>query len=73
MAPLTLESMHSPATLYLTFGTQHVTQQPDAQKNFLVVDNKTDDSSIAQAFDNFTQKRKDIAILLINQHVSTMA
>lgn len=48
---------------------QHVTQLPDAQKNFLVVDAKTENSTIEQAFDNFTRKRKDVAILLINQHV----
>lgn len=48
---------------------QHVTQPPDAQKNFLVVDNKTETSAIEAAFDRFTQERKDIAILLINQHV----
>ena len=33
------------------------------------MDAKTEDSTIAEAFDRFTQKRKDIAILLINQHV----
>lgn len=53
----------------LNMQKQHVTQPPEAKKNFLVVDAKTDDSTIEQAFDNFTQKRKDIAILLINQHV----
>lgn len=53
----------------LLAGIGHVTQPPDAQKNFLVVDAKTENSTIEQAFDNFTQKRKDIAILLINQHV----
>ncbi|KAL6717166.1 H(+)-transporting V1 sector ATPase subunit F [Lecanora helva] len=50
--------------------SQHVTQPPDAQKNFLVVDAKTENPAIEQAFDNFTQKRKDIAILLINQHIA---
>ena len=48
---------------------QHVTQPPDAQKNFLVVDSKTETSTIEQAFDNYTHDRMDIAILLINQHV----
>jgi len=48
---------------------QQVTQPPDAQKNFLVVDAKTETSTIEQAFDRFTQHRKDIGILLINQHV----
>ncbi len=48
---------------------QHVTQPPDSQKNFLVVDAKTEDSTIEGAFDRFTNERKDIAIILINQHV----
>lgn len=48
---------------------QHVTQPPDSQKNFLVVDGKTETSAIEAAFDRFTNERKDIAILLINQHV----
>lgn len=48
---------------------QHVTQPPDAQKNFLVVDAKTQNSDIEAAFDRFVSERKDIAILLINQHV----
>lgn len=48
---------------------QHVTQGPDAQKNFLVVDDKTQDDAIEEAFDSFTKNRKDIAIVLINQHV----
>ncbi|CAF9931795.1 H(+)-transporting V1 sector ATPase subunit F [Imshaugia aleurites] len=54
----------------LLAGIGHVTQPPDAQKNFLVVDAKTENSTVEQAFDNFTQKRKDIAILLINQHIA---
>lgn len=52
---------------------QHVTQPPDSQKNFLVVDSKTETSTIEAAFDRFTTERKDIAILLINQHVRRMA
>ncbi|CAL8580804.1 H(+)-transporting V1 sector ATPase subunit F, variant 2 [Xanthoria parietina] len=54
----------------LLAGVGHVTQPPDAQKNFLVVDAKTDNPTIEQAFDRFTHDRKDIAILLINQHVA---
>jgi hypothetical protein len=49
--------------------TQHVTDPPDAQKNYLVVDHKTETHTIEEAFDSFTQERKDIAIVLINQHV----
>ncbi len=49
---------------------QHVTPAPDSQKNFLVVDAKTDNSAIEAAFERFTTERKDIGIVLINQHVS---
>ncbi len=55
--------------IWKTDTLQHVTQPPDAQKNFLVVDAKTETSAIEAAFDRFTSERKDIAILLINQHV----
>jgi len=48
---------------------QHVTSPPDSQKNFLVVDGKTETSAIEAAFDSFTVNRKDIGIVLINQHV----
>ena len=51
---------------------QHISPPPDAQKNFLVVDSKTEISTIEQAFDTYTHHRKDIAILLINQHVGTL-
>ena len=47
-----------------------MTTGADAQKNFLVVDNKTDTAAIEAAFDRFTEERKDIGIVLINQHVS---
>lgn len=46
-----------------------MTPGPDAQKNFLVVDNKTDNAAIEAAFDKYTTERKDIGIVLINQHV----
>ncbi|KAI0815315.1 ATPase, V1 complex, subunit F [Irpex lacteus] len=39
------------------------------KKNFLVVDSKTQVSTIEAAFQEYTE-RKDIAILLINQHVA---
>lgn len=54
-------------------GRQHVTQPPDSQKNFLVVDSKTDNAAIEEAFERFTTERKDIGILLINQHVGLPA
>lgn len=49
---------------------QHVTTGADAQKNFLVVDSKTDTAAIEATFERFTEERKDIGIVLINQHVS---
>ncbi|PKY01450.1 V-type proton ATPase subunit F [Aspergillus campestris IBT 28561] len=54
----------------LLAGIGHVTDGPDAQRNFLVVDAKTETSAIEKAFVNFTQERNDIAVLLINQHVA---
>ncbi|CAG8972546.1 hypothetical protein HYALB_00001238 [Hymenoscyphus albidus] len=54
----------------LLAGIGHVTQPPDSQKNFLVVDSKTDNAAIEEAFEKFTTERKDIGILLINQHIA---
>jgi len=54
----------------LLAGVGHVTSPPDSQKNFLVVDSKTDNASIEEAFNKFTTERKDIGILLINQHIA---
>ncbi|RDA83446.1 hypothetical protein CP532_1813 [Ophiocordyceps camponoti-leonardi (nom. inval.)] len=54
----------------LLAGIGHVTAGADAQRNFLVVDNKTDTASIEATFDRFTQERKDIGIILINQHIA---
>ncbi|KAF2261266.1 vacuolar ATP synthase [Lojkania enalia] len=54
----------------LLAGVGHVSPPPDNQKNFLVVDTKTENSAIEAAFDRFTHERKDIAILLINQHIA---
>lgn len=41
----------------------------DHRRNFLVVDSKTQTPQIEAAFQEFTE-RKDIAILLINQHIA---
>jgi len=54
----------------LLAGVGHVTDPPDSQKNYLVVDHKTETHTIEEAFDSFTQERKDIAIVLINQHIA---
>ncbi|KAK6077516.1 V-type proton ATPase subunit F [Seiridium cupressi] len=58
------------ATGWNRLRKQHVTSPPDSQKNFLVVDNKTEASAIEAAFDSFTTERKDIGIILINQHIA---
>jgi V-type H+-transporting ATPase subunit F len=52
----------------LLAGIGHVTDDGEKRKNFLVVDNKTPTDAIERAFEEYTE-RKDIAILLINQHV----
>jgi len=54
----------------LLAGIGHVTAGADAEKNFLVVDSKTDTTAIESAFDRFTQDRKDVGIVLINQHIA---
>jgi len=41
----------------------------NGKKNFLIVDAKTQVSAIEGAFQEFTERR-DIAILLINQHIA---
>ncbi|CAO3609477.1 F subunit of V-type ATPase [Cunninghamella echinulata] len=51
----------------LLAGIGHVNQQQ--KRNFLVVDAKTPLASIEESFVEFT-KRKDIAIILINQHIA---
>ncbi|KAK6414577.1 H(+)-transporting V1 sector ATPase subunit F, partial [Oleoguttula sp. CCFEE 5521] len=53
----------------LLAGVGHITDPPDSQKNYLVVDNKTENTTIEGAFNSYTKERKDIAIVLINQHV----
>ncbi|CUS08448.1 unnamed protein product [Tuber aestivum] len=53
----------------LLAGVGHVTAPPNVTKNFLVVDAKTETDKIEKAFDEFVG-RKDIGILLINQHVA---
>jgi len=54
----------------LLAGIGHVTEPPESQRNFIVIDSKTDTSTIERAFHNFTQERKDIGVLLINQHIA---
>ncbi|KAL7949946.1 vacuolar ATP synthase subunit F (V-ATPase F subunit) [Trichoderma barbatum] len=53
----------------LLAGIGHITAGAEAQKNFLVVDSKTETAAIESAFESFTE-RKDIGIVLINQHVA---
>ncbi|KAG2350676.1 vacuolar ATP synthase [Suillus weaverae] len=51
----------------LLAGIGHINEHQ--RKNFLIVDSKTQISAIETAFQEFTQ-RKDIAIVLINQHIA---
>ncbi|KIK99761.1 hypothetical protein PAXRUDRAFT_131354 [Paxillus rubicundulus Ve08.2h10] len=51
----------------LLAGIGHIDEHQ--KKNFLIVDSKTQISTIEAAFQNFTE-RKDVAILLINQHIA---
>ncbi|KAG7450219.1 vacuolar ATP synthase [Guyanagaster necrorhizus] len=51
----------------LLAGIGHINDKQ--KKNFLIVDSKTQVSTIEAAFQEFTE-RKDIAILLINQHIA---
>ncbi|KAH0534213.1 H(+)-transporting V1 sector ATPase subunit F [Glutinoglossum americanum] len=54
----------------LLAGIGHVTPPPDASKNFLVVDAKTETPAIEAAFEEFTKTRQDIGIVLVNQHIA---
>lgn len=54
----------------LLAGIGQVNEDEDKKRNFFVVDAKTSTDKIEQMFQEFTSERKDIAILLINQHVS---
>ena len=42
-----------------------------AGQNYLVVNDKTTRAQIEEAFTNYTKKRPDVAIVLINQHVAS--
>ncbi|ANZ77895.1 V-type proton ATPase subunit F of the V1 peripheral membrane domain [Komagataella phaffii CBS 7435] len=54
----------------LLAGVGQVTSEPGKEKNFLVVEPRTSDDQIEEVFDQYTEKRDDIAILLINQHIA---
>ncbi|KAL9106276.1 MAG: hypothetical protein Q9227_008675 [Pyrenula ochraceoflavens] len=62
--------MSSSVTGLLLAGIGHVTDPPDSARNFLVVDSKTENSTVEKTFQDFTSSRKDIGILLINQHIA---
>lgn len=55
----------------LLAGVGQISQEEGKESNFLtVIPGKTTTEQIEQAFENFTQERDDIAILLINQHLA---
>ncbi|KAF3921165.1 hypothetical protein ABW21_db0202122 [Orbilia brochopaga] len=53
----------------LLAGIGHVTTGASPTRNFFIVDPKTETEKIEKSFDELTT-RKDIGILLINQHVA---
>ena len=67
------DNTFSSVTGLLLAGVGHVTEHPDSQRNFLVCDSKTEKSTIVKAFNTFTRERKDIGIVLINQHVCSLS
>ena len=67
------DNTFSSVTGLLLAGIGHVTEPPDSQRNFLVCDSKTEKSTIVKAFNTFTRERKDIGIVLINQHVCSLS
>lgn len=57
----------------LLAGVGQVSGEDGKETNFLTVSpDKTTVEEIETAFDNFTNDRKDIAILLINQHLADL-
>ena len=53
----------------LLAGIGHIGAQTQ-RTNFLIVDAKTPVATLEDRFLEYTQRRKDIAILLINQHIA---
>ena len=45
-------------------------EKTGSSSNFLIVSSSTTTEKIESTFDNFTNERDDIAILLINQHIA---
>ncbi|KAI5795480.1 ATP synthase (F/14-kDa) subunit-domain-containing protein [Peziza echinospora] len=54
----------------LLSGIGHSLPPPQSSKTFMVVDAKTSTAEIERAFEEYVVVRKDVAILLINQHVA---
>ncbi|GME74668.1 unnamed protein product [Ambrosiozyma monospora] len=54
----------------LLAGIGQISNEPNKEKNFVVVNDSTTEEELANAFTLFTQTRDDIGILLINQHVA---
>lgn len=57
----------------LLAGIGQVSNEKGKEKNFMTfVPGKTTEEDIEEAFETFTSKRNDIAILLINQHIADL-
>ncbi|KAI9677742.1 MAG: H(+)-transporting V1 sector ATPase subunit F [Trizodia sp. TS-e1964] len=66
----TYSSTQESITGLLLAGIGHVTGPPAPSKTFFPVKAETETLAIEEAFDNFVRHRKDIAIVLINQHIA---
>lgn len=57
----------------LLAGVGQISSEEGKETNFLtVIPGKTSVEDVEEAFENFTTKRDDIAILLINQHIADL-
>mmetsp|Transcript_5793 Transcript_5793/g.5740 ORF Transcript_5793/g.5740 Transcript_5793/m.5740 type:complete len:127 (+) Transcript_5793:168-548(+) len=57
----------------LLAGVGQISNEQGKETNFLtVIPGKTSVEDVEEAFENFTSKRDDIAILLINQHIADL-
>ncbi|CCK70128.1 H(+)-transporting V1 sector ATPase subunit F KNAG_0D03820 [Huiozyma naganishii CBS 8797] len=60
------------ATGLLLAGIGQINPSTNEKNFFVYQEGKTTVEQVGEKFDEFTQERKDIAILLINQHVADL-
>ncbi|ODV93311.1 hypothetical protein PACTADRAFT_5098 [Pachysolen tannophilus NRRL Y-2460] len=54
----------------LLAGIGSISSELNKEKNFIIIDSKSQDEDIEKAFELYTETRDDIAVLLINQHIA---